>query len=329
MTGFRTGLSRRFLAPMLVALLFALLGGAAGAAELSVTVRPSAEVTGDEVRLGDVADIAGPDGALKNDLAYIFLTRAPSPGQTTVIRLAYLEHRPTPSGLPLDQATWRLPAQVQVTRKAQAIDEAWVRQVMEDYLSSVEPYKSGVWELVNVRSGKLPKLPEGDLDYRLAPNPSSNPSSVSLNVYLTVNGREEATLRISGKVELKVMAIVAARRLEKGRMIEADDLMLTRVSTAGLRSGALTELSSAVGMTSRREIQAGDPIQDRDLYREAIVHRGDIVTILANAGALKVTSTGEVRQDGAVGDTVKVLNVNSKITIVAKVVGPDTVEVQF
>jgi flagella basal body P-ring formation protein FlgA len=329
MTGFRTVFNRIILAPMTVALLFAWFGGAAGAAEFSVTVRPSAEVTGDEIRLGDVADIAGPDSALKNDLADVYLTRAPRPGESTLIRLAYLEHRLTTSGLPLDQASWTLPAQIQVTRKSQGIDEAWVRQVMEEYLSSVEPYMSGVWELVNVRVGKLPKLPEGDLDYRLAPNPSANPSSVNLNIYLTVDGREEAALRVSGKVELKVMAVVAARRLEKGRKMEAGDLLVTRVSTNRLRTGALTELDSAVGMTSRREIQAGDPIMGRDLYREAIVHRGDVVTILARAGALKVSSTGEARQDGAVGESVKVVNVNSNITIIAKVVGPNTVEVHF
>ncbi|MEW5724668.1 MAG: flagellar basal body P-ring formation chaperone FlgA [Thermodesulfobacteriota bacterium] len=323
--------SRRTWAVLIPVLLALLLPPAApaAAAEVAVTVKFQAEVRGDQVLLRDVAEISGPDSALRNDLADVYLTKAPRPGESTIISLAYLEHRLRASGLPLDLVDWRLPEQVTVTRRHQAVTEAWVRQVVEEYLGTAEPYKSSEWELIYLRTGTLPNLPEGELGYRLSPNRATDPTRLSLDIYLTVDGRDEDRIKVSGRIDLKVEALVAARTLEKGHRLTPGDLRPAKLSLARLRSGAVADPEKAYGLTCRRPLTAGQPVLERDLYSEPVVKRGDLVTILAQAGPLKVTCTGQAQQDGAVGDQIKVVNTGSNKTVVARVLSPGTVEVQF
>ncbi|MEW6266666.1 MAG: flagellar basal body P-ring formation chaperone FlgA [Thermodesulfobacteriota bacterium] len=306
-----------------------LTGSPVLAADFSADIKSEVEVRGDKVFLGDLAVLVGPDTALKRDLAEVYLTRSPRPGQSLVIRRAYLESRIRASGLPLDQVDWRLPEQTTVTRAAQTVTEDWVRTVVEDYLSSNEPYRSGEWELISLKTGVLPTIPAGRLEPKVMANPVSNATNPNLTIHLLVEGRDAGRVLVNAKVDMSVPAVVAARRLEKGRRIEPGDLKPAKVSVAQVREGALTDPSQAVGLVCRGRLQPGQPVLARDLVKAEVVSRGDMVTIVAQSGPLKVATLGQAKQSGAVGDQVAVINVNSHKTVLARVIGEGLVEVAF
>ena len=54
-----------------------------------------------------------------------------------------------------------------------------------------------------------------------------------------------------------------------------------------------------------------------------------MVMIVAESGGLKVTALGEVKSSGYVGQRVKVVNLDSKKKIYARVVDENTVRVDF
>ena len=299
------------------------------AADLTVTVKPQAEVTGEEVTLGDLAVINGPDCALKNDLNTVFITKAPRPGDSTTIRRPYLEYRIKASGLPLAMVAWNLPDNTTVSRRYQTIDEEWVRGVMKEHLSGRSPYQAREWELLSVKTGSLPRLPDGELSYRTAENYTSNPTRVVVNIYLSVNGKQAGVVRATGEVDLFLTAVVAAKRLENGQKIQPEDLTMAKVSVTRLQKGALTSIDQAQGMSCRRQIPVGQPVTDSDLIKANIVERGDMVTILAESGPLRVSTMGEAKRSGAMGDNVVVLNLSSKKLVTAEIVDSDTVRVNF
>ncbi len=316
---------------LLAALCLAVISvmGTALAGDISVTVKAASEVSGEEVRLRDMAVINGPEDALKNDLADIFITKAAKPGQSVTIRRSYLEHRLTSSGLPLESIDFTLPEQTVVTRRANTLNEGWVRTVVLEYLNRTEPYKSGEWELVSLRTGTLPALAVGELTYHVIPQNSANPAYLNLAVYLNVDGAEAGRIMVNGRLDIYVRAVVAARRLERGDKLQAGDLSLTRLSLSRVRSGALTDPGQAEGLTCRHRIQAGQPVMAKDLEKPMAVSRGDMVTIVAKTGSLLVTTSGQAKQDGALGDNISVLNLNSKKMVLAEVVGPSKVRVVF
>jgi flagellar basal body P-ring formation protein FlgA len=57
--------------------------------------------------------------------------------------------------------------------------------------------------------------------------------------------------------------------------------------------------------------------------------KGDIVTIIAESGDIKVTAPGKVLMKGYVGELVKVQNLMSKKEIYAKIVNGSMVAVDF
>jgi flagella basal body P-ring formation protein FlgA len=313
-----------------LAFLLAFHAPSARAADLAVHLKPQAEVQGEEIRLGDLADIRGPECALKNDLNDIKITSAPNPGRSTKIRRSYLEYRIRSSGLPLHLVEWHLTDQVTVTRVYQTVTEAWVREVFEKYLSGIEPYESSEWNLVSVKTGTLPNLPVGELDYRVAPaNNSSDPRSMILNIYLTVDGQEADRIRAFGKIDLIVQALVAAKRMERGHIIEAGDVESVRMSMSQVDRGALTESKQALGLSTRHRLRPGQVIQPGDLAQQDLIERGALVTIVAESGQIKVTAPGQARRGGCAGESIAVLNLSSKKVIMATVVDEQTVSVNF
>ena len=301
----------------------------AEAAELTVHVPAQVEIQGDKVHFGDLAQIDGPDCALKNDLADVYITQAPDPGKRVNIRQAYLAHRLRQSGLPLELIEWHVPEMSTVTRAFQTLDQEWVKAVVTEYLTGTEPYQSGDWELISVRTGELPNLPVGEVQYTTSVNSSTNLTLVSLNIYVNVDGAEAGRIRATCKVDLKIKALVANRRMERGYVIGPEDVSVERISVDKVREGALLEPGNAIGLVCKTRIRKGSPVLGRYLERKTLVRRGDMVTIVAQSGPLRVSSLGQAKQDGALGETVAVTNTGSKKTILATVVNTNTVEVTF
>ena len=60
-----------------------------------------------------------------------------------------------------------------------------------------------------------------------------------------------------------------------------------------------------------------------------LVKRGEIITIAAVNGGLKITATGIAKSNGQEGDTIRVKNSGSGKEILCKVIGPGLAAVEF
>lgn len=301
------------------------------AASLRVTVADERTVPGPRVSLGEVAEFQVLDQAgaeLARKLAAVDLGPAPGPGQTATLRRGQLEQRLNASGLNLSEASWSLPAELRLSGQGQALSEEILRQALVNYLSELEPYRSGRFELAGLNFGQLPALPPGRAAYRFLPQSSSNPTHLSGTFFFAVDGREVGRCRVTAQIDLYVQALVAARGLARGQIITEDDLSLSMIPYAQSK-GALTDAELAVGNTLKGNLAAGEPVRDRNLAKSLVIRRGDMVTIVAKQGGLRVTASGQARQDGAIGETISVINVNSKKVITARVTGPNQVEIIF
>jgi flagella basal body P-ring formation protein FlgA len=288
-------------------------------------------VEGERIVLGDIATVApdSPEDQKQADiLATVDLGQAPGPGRRITLRRQIIEQRLTSSGVPLSEVRFSVPPEVVLTGAGQSSGESQVRQIVLDYLAKTEPYVSGRTELISLTSANPPVLPNGRVEYRFVPLPSSNPGFLTGTVFFTVNGKEEARLRITAQIDLKMPSLVAARDLPRGQILSEEDLSESLVSYSQSK-GSIKETSQAVGQTLRVSLRAGAPVRDRDLVKTSMVKKGEIVTIIAQSGGLKVTALGQAKQDGALGQTISVVNQDSKKTIAAKVIAPGMVEVVF
>jgi flagella basal body P-ring formation protein FlgA len=79
----------------------------------------------------------------------------------------------------------------------------------------------------------------------------------------------------------------------------------------------------------KHQIRAETPLKEWMLVRAPIVKRGDMVTILAEAGGLRVSVPGKILEKGYKGQLVRVQNTMSHKKIYAKVINDATVRVDF
>ena len=134
--------------------------------------------------------------------------------------------------------------------------------------------------------------------------------------------------RIYVPVELtrRQQAVVAARPLASGDVITAADLSLATVDANRARQRYYTDPRELVGMMATQPLQSGQLITARNLGVNAVVDRGDMVSIQAGTRGFVVGSTGEVQGRAGVGQRVRVKNIRSGKVIEAVVVDSRTVD---
>jgi flagella basal body P-ring formation protein FlgA len=74
-------------------------------------------------------------------------------------------------------------------------------------------------------------------------------------------------------------------------------------------------------------LRPNQPLTTADLMKPNLVLRNDIVTIVFQAPGVTLTLRGQAQDPGALGDTIAVLNAESKRVVQAVVSGPDRVMV--
>lgn len=101
-----------------------------------------------------------------------------------------------------------------------------------------------------------------------------------------------------------------------GQVIEKEDISFTAVKEREITSKTLMVESDIIGKTlGRRMIKANTPIKEVDVVNPKVIKKGDLITIKVETKNIVITARGKAEKAAAVGDTVQVLNLQSKKTI--------------
>ncbi len=107
----------------------------------------------------------------------------------------------------------------------------------------------------------------------------------------------------------------------------AADVAIVRLPKSRSLEGAVRRREELVGMAAKQSLAAGRPVREADLEGPRIVSKNAIVTIVYQAPGLVVRAQGKTLGDAALGETVTVLNTQSKRVLQAIVVAPGVVSV--
>ena len=138
------------------------------------------------------------------------------------------------------------------------------------------------------------------------------------------------TLATHVEVELAMLPRVPVLRtdLPRGSRISAADLTDAPVQRSVLASGIVASAAEAIGLETKMHLRGGVPIPASRLGPIWAVRRGEVVDVVAIAGGIRVTTSGRVERDGAVGDSVEVRIGEKKTkTVLGRVAGPAIVEI--
>ncbi|WP_375456701.1 flagellar basal body P-ring formation chaperone FlgA [uncultured Methylobacterium sp.] len=166
-----------------------------------------------------------------------------------------------------------------------------------------------------------------DLDGQvLALDLSYDPRSRRLSGLMTL-GERQASLRVSGLVvEMRDVAVVA-RTINRGEPVTAADLAIERRPREAAPPDAQGSAASLAGEVAQRTLSQGAILRTGDTAPPELVARGEAVTIVYESPGISLAMRGQASDAGRMGATVNVVNVASKKTLQAVVIGPGRVSV--
>ena len=106
-------------------------------------------------------------------------------------------------------------------------------------------------------------------------------------------------------------------------------MALQKRDMATASSKVCRNLADVLGKRVRVGMRGNSAVRSDYLEKLPIVKSGQMVTIIAENSAFRVTATGRAKGNGAEGDTVQVQNINAQKDVTAVVMDAHTVRVEF
>lgn len=123
------------------------------------------------------------------------------------------------------------------------------------------------------------------------------------------------TVYLSYQVEVFANVVVTAESISRGAAIQASQVKIQRADLGSLKTGYFQSIAEVLDFTARRTLKPGLVVTSYIAEPPYLVNKGDWVTIVSGAGAIRVTTTGEALRSGRYGEQIPVRNLSSKQTI--------------
>jgi flagella basal body P-ring formation protein FlgA len=280
------------------------------------TLKSAVTIVGDIVRIGDLVENAGA-------AANVPIFRAPDLGQTGRVAVerviaAVLPHE-------ISDIETRGATQVVVTRASTAIAPTEIEARITRALAGRQRSTAANNLTLTFDTEARTVYVEPGTDLRLA-RVAFDPRSGRFDVVFERPG-SRAPLRYTGTYAETFEAAVLARPLAAGEVVRAADITIARRPKTEFHANIITTAEQAIGMAARRAMRPGDMLRQTDLAKAEVIARNESVTITYQVPGITLTMRGKALESGAQGDSISVLNVQSKRSIQATVAGPGHVMV--
>jgi flagellar basal body P-ring formation protein FlgA len=315
-----------FVRSMLVAALLVVAPSATLAQEnedviATPVLRAQVTVESDIVRVGDMVENAG-------TASQIAIYRSPDLGTTGTLPIAQVIS--TLQAHQVIGVDTRDIKSVVVTRLARTLES----KEIESQVARAIEHRSGLGDAANlsltfdrdVQDVRLEAWNNGSLQpASVRYEPRSGRFDVSFEIANDTNNNR-TKLRFTGIAIEMLEAAILTRNVERGDVLKASDVVTERRPKAEVGSDAAPR-GGAVGMQMRKGLRAGQALRVADLGKPDLVQKDDNVTLIYEAAGIYLTARGKAVDSGTEGDTVTVLNLQSKRTISGTVVGRDQVAI--
>jgi flagella basal body P-ring formation protein FlgA len=283
------------------------------------TLKSEAIVSGDIVRIGDLIENAG-------IVASVPIFRSPDLGYTgTISADAVLEA--VRSHALIGVATGGI-RDVVVTRASRTIPAKDVEDVIARALSArfdLGPTKDIAVSFtrdmqtmyVEPSSQGVPRVAHIDFDAR------SGRFDAMLEI--AAGAAKRTAMRLSGRAVATVEVATVTRTIERGGVLRDSDVLMDRRPRAEIGRDVITRREQAISFAARNSLQPGRPLRLVDLTKPDLVQRNETVTLVYEVPGIVLTVRGKAADGGAEGDTISVLNEQSKRTVQGTIIGPSRV----
>jgi len=299
------------------ALLIAGYAASARAQNAPLVLREQIKVFSDIVTLGDLFDNAG-------DASTSPVFRSPSLGTSGVVSAKRVAASARQHGL--EWPNLGSISEVKVARPGRKVLLNEVRELISERAAAEDDENYSVTFSRGAKPFYIDPRAQGVLSVKQMDH---NPRSGRFRVVIAApeGGQNIQDKVFTGRAFATVEAVVPSRLIERGATIFDSDLEVVRMPRRRVTESAIVDMATAVGMAAKQRLITGRPIRRTDLELPKLVKRNTIVTIIYQSPGLTLKAKGRSLADASRGQTVAVINLQSKRTLEAKVTGNGLVSV--
>jgi flagellar basal body P-ring formation protein FlgA len=255
----------------------------------------------DYIRLGDVFT------GVKN--ADYVLGPAPQPGKDMILNASTLYK--IASALDVDWKPSSATEQVIIRREAIVIPQSVITEEIEDKIRETGlEEKFTLTYTNNIQDIVLPLGTEQDIEITAF---NFDPQKNTFHGVVASPSAQNPIkkINVSGRVERMVSVPVLTGGLKAGDIIGAQDISYIEIPQNKVSSGMVVNEEDLINKTPKRTIASNKPIILNDLSYPKMVDRGDDITLVFATGTMMLTVKGKSLQAGAMGDVIRVTNLDS------------------
>ena len=266
------------------------------------------------VRLGDLLVAPLPDG-----VEDVMVAEAPAFAKTNILdraRVLELLARKASSF----STHWVCPEQVRITRKHRMLEEADLLKLLTDRMQKELVRDTGELELAAVRPWTPVAVPDDGIRVKVTEVPVTgiNPNFVArfeVSTAREVIGQWQ--LQVTAKIWKDMLVTLSAAR--RGQLLKDTDIRTERRDLLAFREPLPVELATEPTLEFKEMTMPNQVILARSVRAKPVILRGRFVDAALQSGTLQVSLKVEALEDGAVGQTIKVRNPQTRKEFFGKV----------
>lgn len=282
----------------------------AHASEPEVTVPSTVEVSPrQQISLYDVVEARNLDEDTVRSLQSIVIEESKLNGisKTDLARL-----------LRTVKAKFILPSELKVIRSRSFISRMEVeRKIKNKIYSDCEGCE------VHVQVSSVPAHIQSDWSMDLNIDLSKN--NVMIPVFSVVNASEKGWIIADIKRYQNVP--VLRRSVKIGDVLTEEMFSIEKRQLTNSRD-TVQSVDAVLGMQANRFISAGQVLRYADIKKEQVLRRGQMVKATVGSSEFEVTISAEAQEAGAIGDVVKIKNLDSQKVFAAKIIERGLVRIE-
>jgi flagella basal body P-ring formation protein FlgA len=269
------------------------------------------------IRLGDLFAEAG-------DKADVTVAYAPAPGGRVVYDVKALASLARANGVPWQARSWF--DRVVIERPSIVIGDAEVMAAVRAELAKRNLDAKAEIELatrgINLQlpADAPPKLEIQSFQF----DERSEHFSGTLVVPST-DGTQ--TLPVSGRLYRTIEVPTLSRRIDQGETIRRDDIQMQPMRSEAVPRNVVMDPGKIVGMEAKRGLSPDQPLRMGDVRAPLIVTKGSLVTMVVQSPTMTLTAKGKAMDNAALGESVRIQNLQSKVIVEGEVVSAGTVRI--
>lgn len=289
-------------------------------------------VEGKRLSLLDLCDQAGLSADWKKLLSQTDLGPAPRIGKgkeiyshqvRELLDRLFREH-----GIAGEKVKVHLPERISVVRAVSQLQPEEVERLFRDFIYNKTTWNHEDISIQQIQYPTLPALPTGEVEHQINTSPQEDfLGDVTLSIKFLVAGEEAATLRVSGEVKLYRDVVHTRRQLDRNEVVGEEDIVMQRVDVTDHPERFVTDPSQVVGKRVLSRLKAGQKVSLRDIDQPIAIKRGEEVTIIYEEDLIRLTARGEAREDGSIGEKIRVKNIDTNKILSCRVLGSQMVQI--